>query len=67
MSEPDLPAGEFISFCQNVKLIFSNLSAAAAFLVTFCAVAKSNKRFWGEAPILLGTRYWLNNCLYLPH
>jgi hypothetical protein len=40
-----IPAGEFISFYQNVELIFSNLSAAAAFLVTFCAVAKSYKDF----------------------
>ena len=39
------PAGEFISFYQNAELIFSNLSAAAAFLVTFCAAAKSYKDF----------------------
>jgi hypothetical protein len=40
-----IPAGEFIFFYQNAELIFSNLSAAAAFLVTFCAVAKSYKTF----------------------
>jgi hypothetical protein len=40
-----IPAGEFIYFYQNAELIFSNLSAAAAFLVTFCAVAKSYKDF----------------------
>jgi hypothetical protein len=40
-----IPAGEFISFYQNAELIFSNLSAAAAFLVTFCAAAKSYKDF----------------------
>jgi hypothetical protein len=38
-------SGEFISLYQNAELIFSNLSAAAAFLVTFCAVAKSYKGF----------------------
>jgi hypothetical protein len=35
-----------ISFDENAELIFSNLSAAAAFLVTFCAVAKSYKDFY---------------------
>jgi len=37
--------GRVISFDENAELIFSNLSAAAAFLVTFCAVAKSYKDF----------------------
>ncbi len=33
-----IPAGEFISFYQNVKLIFSNLSVAAAFFGYFFAL-----------------------------
>jgi hypothetical protein len=38
MSDPDQRSGEFISFYQMVKLIFSNLSAAAAFFGYFFAL-----------------------------
>jgi hypothetical protein len=39
-----IPAGEFISFYQNAKLIFSNLSEAAAFFGYFFALLQKSDK-----------------------